>query len=222
MERSIFWMGYLSLAVMRLLERSLWRFWTRGCEEAEEFAGEDLVDSPIGNIGDMVRALKDSDGAGGRVALEEDEIGVLRGLGEGGAMGSDDELGSGKGFGRMIHELSLPGGVQVQIDLVDEDDGRLGEGVSGLGVAGHHACDGVDEPGDGAAVPEAEAAEIDPPVAVFEEDDGKVLPGIAVNFYVGDFWERVDEQALGEFQFGLSFAAGAGVQGKGRGSEGAS
>ncbi len=62
----------------------------------------------------------------------------------------------GNRFGQEADQFALPLGMEVQVDLVDQHDGRLGKRVGALGVALDHSGGEVDNPGDHRPVAVAE------------------------------------------------------------------
>ena len=90
-------------------------------------------------------------------------------------MGGDDELGVGESFGQEADQLALPLRVQVQVDLVDQDDGRLGEWIGAFGIAFDHPAGEVDDPRDHCPVAVTELPEWYPAIGRLEFDAGSAM-----------------------------------------------
>lgn len=133
--------------------------------QAEQVAGEDLVDSPAT---DGLDVIVDDDMVA--VAPQDRHVRVRRGLYDQRAVRRDDELGVDEALGQEGHQALLPPGVQVEVDLVHEDDCRLGERVLAVRVALDEAAGQVHHPGDECPVAEAEAGERNPPVGCLHLD----------------------------------------------------
>ena len=66
-----------------------------------------------------------------------------------------------RGMGTAVASLTVLNGnldfrMQMQVDFIDEDDGRLREGIGAVGVALDHAAGEIDHPGDQGLVSVAE------------------------------------------------------------------
>jgi len=81
-----------------------------------------------------------------------------------------DELDVGKERVEVTGDLALPARVEMQVDLVDERDRRLGERVRARGVRVEHATREIDDPRDHASVTETECPHRDPSVGCFDLD----------------------------------------------------
>lgn len=130
-----------------------------GAVEPEQVAGQELVDTPAA---DDLELVVNGDEVVAGLTAEHRDVGVLGGLDDERAVGRDDELGAREAAVEKGDELALPARVEVEIDLVDEAHGWLGERVLALGVAGEHSHGEVDDPGHQRSVAEGEIGDVDP------------------------------------------------------------
>jgi hypothetical protein len=102
-------------------------------------------------------------------------------------------------FGKLLceeaHQLPLPLRVEVQVDFIDEHDGRFLKRVFAVGVALRHAADEVRDPGDERLVAVAELPQRNPPGARLELHPRlRIRPATGLTFNVRNLVFRHDGQ----------------------------
>ncbi|XXZ43944.1 hypothetical protein WME95_08140 [Sorangium sp. So ce327] len=126
------------------------------------------------------------------LTAQDDDVGVHER-----AVRGDDELDVGEALREIAEQLPLPGWMQVQIDLVDEDHRRFREGVLAVGVTLVEAAGEVDHPREQGLVAEAQALEGHPAIGRIEQDTGagacRVIIQIGEDLDVLDLGQQLDE-----------------------------